>query len=156
MQVQVLFPAPHKTSRFSGLFLFVIQLVYDIKIKGVAIAMDEFQSYAHLIFDANCYFDLIIWLVKLHLNQPKLSSVLSPFFSRDLSVFLHETFVLTKQSAPESGEDKTIQEFYKDLEVMRNNVHQLVTRDKKFADESERLLLRQKCCNRFSKQKITD
>jgi len=102
--------------------------------------MDALQSYAHLIFDANCYYELVLWIVKLHQNQPKLSSVLSPYFSRDLSVFLHESFALTKQSSPESIEDVTMQEFYRDLEVMRNNVHQLVTRDKKFANESERIV----------------
>lgn len=101
--------------------------------------MDVLQSYAHMIFDANCYFDYILWQVKLHQRQPNVSAVLSPYFSRDVSVFLYETFALTKQSSTIPLGDETLREFYKNLAVMRNSVHQLVTRDKDFVDESGRI-----------------
>lgn len=101
--------------------------------------MDALQSYSHMIFDANCYFDYVKWLVALYKTAPSLCAVVSPYFSRDMAVFLYEAFALVGKDGIISNGDETMHDFYVDLEIMRNNIHQLVTRDKKFADESERI-----------------
>jgi hypothetical protein len=98
-----------------------------------------FERYAHLTFDANCNLSFIKWMIELHNKYPDISPILSPYFTRDISVFLFEAFKLLEKDAADSAADESLAEFRSNLRIMRNNMHQLVTRDKEFKDESERI-----------------
>ena len=101
--------------------------------------MNPLNSFAQLAFDSNCILSLIYWQIRLHERHPNISSLLSPYVSRDLAVFLYEAFLLLERDSENSKDEDSLLEFREDIRIMRNNIHQLVTRDKKFTMESERI-----------------
>jgi hypothetical protein len=91
--------------------------------------VNPLNSYAQLAFDSNCNLSLIYWHINLRERHPNISSLLLPYFSRDLAVFLYEAFSLFERDLDSLEDDLSLLKFRKDIQIMRNNIHQLVTID---------------------------